>query len=47
LQGEKSTLHIMGVKRGPEGKGVFAMECTNCHQEKNVAGLHMLPGNLK
>ena len=47
LQGEKSTLHTMGVKRGPEGKGVFAMKCTNCHQEKNVPGLHMPPGNSK
>jgi hypothetical protein len=45
LQGDDSHLHAMGPKRGVEGKGVYAMKCSNCHQETNIAGLHMPPGN--
>ena len=47
LQGEDSHLHTMGVKRGKDGKGVYAMRCSNCHQPQNTAGLHMPPGNPK
>lgn len=45
LQGEDSHPHTMNVKAGPEGKGSFAMKCTNCHQEHNLPGENMPPGN--
>lgn len=45
LQGDDSHLHLQGVKRGPEGKGLYALKCANCHQSQNLAGLHMPPGN--
>jgi hypothetical protein len=45
LQGDDSHLHVMGSKRGLEGKGVYAMKCSNCHQETNTPGLHTPPGN--
>lgn len=44
LQGYDSHLHTQGVKRGPEGKGVYALKCTNCHQASNTPGLNMPPG---
>lgn len=45
LQGDASVLHTQGVKRGPDGKGLFAMKCKNCHQDANLAGEHMPPGH--
>ena len=45
LQGEDSHLHTQGVKRGLDGKGLYALKCANCHQPKNTAGVHMPPGN--
>ena len=45
LQGDDSHLHVMGPKRGVEGKGVYAMKCSNCHQDTNTPGLHTPPGN--
>jgi hypothetical protein len=45
LQGDDSHLHTMLPRRGKEGKGVYAMKCANCHQPKNLEGLHMPPGN--
>ncbi|WP_462250722.1 hypothetical protein [Ferruginibacter sp.] len=45
LQGDDSHLHTMLPKRGKEGKGVYAMKCTNCHQPENTAGVHMPPGD--
>ena len=45
LQGDDSYLHAMLPKRGVEGKGVFAMKCSNCHQSENTPGLHTPPGN--
>lgn len=45
LQGDDSHLHTMFPKRGPEGKGVLAMKCANCHQAENTPGLHTPPGN--
>jgi len=45
LQGDDSHLHSMLPRRGKEGKGVFAMKCSNCHQPENVPGLHTPPGN--
>ncbi len=45
LQGDDSQLHTMLPKRGPDGKGIFAMKCSNCHQTENTLGLHTPPGN--
>jgi len=45
LQGEDSHLHAMFPQRGIDGKGVFAMKCSNCHQDENTPGLHTPPGN--
>ncbi|MFA6083969.1 hypothetical protein [Mucilaginibacter sp.] len=45
LQGDDSHLHTMFPKRGVEGKGLYAMKCSNCHQPTNVAGLNKPPGN--
>jgi mono/diheme cytochrome c family protein len=47
LQGEDSHLHTMGIKRGVDGRGLYAVRCSNCHQAENTAGLHMPPGNPK
>jgi len=45
LQGDDSHLHSMLPKRGVEGKGVYAMKCSNCHQPTNTPGPHTPPGN--
>ena len=45
LQGDSSILHTMGPKRGKEGKGIYAMKCSNCHQATNTPGLNTPPGN--
>jgi hypothetical protein len=45
LQGEDSHLHTMLPMRGVDGKGVYAMKCSNCHQPTNTPGLHTPPGN--
>ena len=45
LQGEDSRLHTQGVKRGIDGKGVYALKCTNCHQPANSVGANTPPGN--
>ena len=47
LQGDDSHLHFQGVKRGPDGTGLYALKCSNCHQSHNLPGLHMPPGNPK
>jgi hypothetical protein len=47
LQGNDSHLHLMSPKRGKDGKGVYAMKCSNCHQAANAPGLHAPPGNPK
>jgi hypothetical protein len=47
LQGDDSHPHLQGVKRGPDGTGLYALKCANCHQTHNLAGLHLPPGNLK
>ena len=44
LQGDDSHLHLQGVKRGPDGKGLYALKCSNCHQEQHIAGTNMPPG---
>jgi hypothetical protein len=45
LQGDDSHLHAQNVKRGSDGKGKYALKCAACHQEANVAGENMPPGN--
>ncbi len=45
LQGDDSHLHTMLPKRGIDGKGVYAMKCSNCHQPTNTPGVHTPPGN--
>lgn len=45
LQGDDSHPHIQNVKRGEDGKGLFALKCTNCHQTTNLPGENMPPGN--
>jgi hypothetical protein len=45
LQGDDSRPHAQNVKRGPDGKGKYALKCANCHQERNTPGENMPPGN--
>jgi hypothetical protein len=45
LQGDDSRLHVQNVKRGPDGKGLYALKCANCHQHTNLPGENMPPGN--
>lgn len=47
LQGDDSHIHIMNVQRGKDGKGVYALKCSNCHQPQNTPGVHTPPGNPK
>ena len=47
LQGDDSHPHQMSPRRGVDGKGVYAMKCSNCHQPANTPGLHTPPGNPK
>ena len=43
-QGDDGHRHAMNVRRGSDGHGVTAERCTTCHQDHNLAGLHMPPG---
>jgi hypothetical protein len=45
LQGDDSHLHSMLPRRGKDGKGLYAMKCTNCHQPTNLEGLGKPPGH--
>jgi hypothetical protein len=45
LQGDDSHPHAQNVKRGPDGKGKYALKCANCHQQANLPGENMPPGN--
>ena len=36
-QGMQMIAHQPPVTRGPEGRGVVGMECTGCHQDRNLA----------
>src|ERR1700754_723971 len=45
LQGDDSHLHVQNVKRGEDGKGKYALKCANCHQDTNLPGQNMPPGN--
>lgn len=44
LQGDDMQPHMQSVQRGPDGKGLFAMQCASCHQTTNLAGPHLPPG---
>lgn len=45
LQGDDSHLHTQGVKRGPDGRGLYALKCKNCHQDENLKGDNLPPGH--
>ncbi len=47
LQGDDGHVHIQDVKRGADGKGVYGMKCSTCHQVANLPGPNMPPGNPK
>lgn len=47
LQTDASVPHAMNVKRGEDGRGAVAMECSGCHGTSNLPpsyGLHVPPG---
>src|SRR5262245_48988655 len=45
LQGDDSHVHdLLRLRRGPDGNGVFAMRCSNCHQAANGPGPNTPPG---
>ena len=45
LQGDDSHLHFQNVQRGEDGKGKYALKCANCHQDANLPGENLPPGN--
>ena len=45
LQGDDNHLHTMLPRRGKDGKGLYAMKCSNCHQPTNLEGLNKPPGH--
>lgn len=45
LQGDDSRPHAQNVQRGSDGKGKYALKCGSCHQDKNLPGPNMPPGN--
>jgi hypothetical protein len=45
LTGDDNRLHNMSPQRGKDGKGVYAMKCSNCHQPTNAEGLNTPPGH--
>jgi len=47
LQGDDSHVHLQNVRRGVDGHGVTAMRCDTCHQDRNLPGAHLPPGNPK
>jgi mono/diheme cytochrome c family protein len=47
LQGDDSHVHAQYVKRGTDGHGVYGMTCHTCHQDANLPGANMPPGNPK
>ena len=47
LQGDDSHIHIQNVKRGLDGHGLYGMTCHTCHQDANLPGANMPPGNPK
>jgi cytochrome c5 len=47
LQGDDGHVHIQNVKRGADGHGLYGMTCHTCHQDANLSGANMPPGNPK
>ncbi len=47
LQGDDGHVHIQNVKRGADGRGLYGMTCHTCHQDANLPGANMPPGNPK
>ncbi len=45
LQGDDSHVHTQNVQRGLFGRGLYALRCTCCHQDANLPGENMPPGN--
>ena len=45
LQGDDSHPHAQNVQRGRGGMGKYALKCGNCHQQTNLPGANMPPGN--
>lgn len=45
FQGDDSHVHAQNVRRGEDGKGKYALKCANCHQDVNLPGANMPPGN--
>lgn len=45
FQGDHLQVHAQNVKRGKDGQGLYALKCANCHQDANLPGAHMPPGN--
>jgi hypothetical protein len=45
LQGDDSHPHLQNVQRGEDGKGKYALKCANCHQDTNLRGENLPPGN--
>jgi hypothetical protein len=46
LVGDDNHLHAQRVKRGPDGRGMYASKCMNCHGDENEPGLNKAPGCL-
>lgn len=54
-QGDDRHRHLFNVVRGPEGKGVAALQCATCHQSPNadstgvpgVEGWHLAPLSMR
>lgn len=42
-QGDDSHRHTMQIRRG-DGQGINSVRCSTCHQDHNLAGVHMPPG---
>jgi hypothetical protein len=45
LEGDGSQVHVQNVKRGGDGMGKYALKCVNSHQDANLPGANMPPGN--
>lgn len=44
LQGDAQLPHSQFVQRGPDGRGMYALRCGDCHQSTNLPGEHLPPG---
>src|ERR1700685_3412390 len=47
LQGDDSHVHAQNVKRGTDGHAVYGIRVQTCHQDANLPGANMPPGNPK